>query len=306
VVVACSAGGLVLAAGALAGRWKRPQLPAAALAAAAVVPWASFAEVDVPWMALCVGGAAVANPWVAGVLLALATAVSPVALLAMPWVWRARAWPEGQRGVVALCAPTLLFVVGISVASAGAWWLGPRGLFPGIVFAPWRVFTEGLAAMPWFSLPLWLWGWLLGGAPGLLAAAPLLLAPPDLPVSVLVAVSLGLGGARAWAWARGRRRLLLLFALLIVADLARSGAAWRGRAERVRTEHGALQSLVSSLEPGDRVVAPWTWGARASVLATGKAYGLDWRTPDKAEPAWCDQGRVRVLPPDSGAPPGCG
>ena len=44
--------------------------------------------------------------------------------------------------------------------------------------------------------------------------------------------------------------------------------------------NGALGAVTVS----DTVVAPWSWGARASVRATGQPYGLRWRSVDRPPP----------------------
>jgi hypothetical protein len=82
--------------------------------------------------------------------------------------------------------------------------------------------------------------------------------------------------------------------------------AWCGlnqRGDTVGGERRVLERVIEELGEDGGLVAPWSWGARASVLATGDPYGLRWRPPegfvrDQAR-GWCGAPPIRVasLPP---------
>lgn len=257
------------------------------LAAACIaLPWAPFAEVDLPWIA-AVLGAAVGVPGSA----AVAVALSPTALLALPWA----AWHRRHLGP--LLEGTL--VVGVlTLASHGAWWWGPRGV---LTPHPWligRNLGNWLVTVPW-------WLVVTGRPPRMvgpvLAVSPLLVAPADVPTGVLVAVI-----ATAAALQPTRTRHLRALALAIVAVGA--WQATRARADRVATEHRAILTVLRRFDPGDGLVAPFTWGARAAVIATDDPYGLAWHPEgrflrDQAI-AWRHvDGTIWVLPPHAPATP---
>ena len=243
---AVAGGGLVLAA----ARGSDHPLRAAWLAAACVLPWVAFAEVDLPCLALVAGAAVTAGEAGASLLLAAAVAVSPVSLLAMPWVLVERRSPTVVVG--ALGAVMLL-----SVASGGDWWWGDRG----VLSAP-RL--PGRTAQAWLLSGTWLLG-LWSRDRRLLALLPLLLAPPDVPAWVLLGVAAGRRVPDA-PWGRGAVILAVLAGLWGLGE----------RRAHVARAHQQLSRLAAVL-PDDVVVeAPWSWGARWSVLASGEVYGRRW------------------------------
>ncbi|MBN2801164.1 MAG: hypothetical protein JXX28_18640 [Deltaproteobacteria bacterium] len=272
-VVALAAAVGVLAVGRRAG-------PKAALAwGALALPLAGAAEVDLPWVSLALWAGL--SRW-GGALSALAVAVSPASLLALPWSAR------GRREVLggALVATVLL-----SVASGGAWWWGDRGVLQGAgAWAPGR----GLEA----------WGWGLG--PGLLLALwaprrwlltlPLLLLPPDVPGWLLAGAALAEG-----AEALGRRRPAAAWVLL-AAMVAHGALGLAHTTARVAREREVISAVVRDLDGHTGLIATWSWGVRASIEATGDPYALDWRTPagvrDQAA-RWCagERSALVALPP---------
>ncbi len=278
------------AAAAVASR----RLPLLGLATVAVLlPWAPFAEVDPLWVALVV----LARAGVPAAL-ALAVAVSPVALLTVPWLVLARRSPapvlEGAAAVVLLTA-----------GSAGAWWTGPRGVLTHDTLLP------GRTAAAWGTGLPWLWGAALAVAGGpralrplaapLAALLPLLVVPPDVPAWLVGGLVVGEALAEAHARAEGRVRRLL--AAAVGAQLLLAGGLAAHRAARVREEAAVVRRVVDAWQPGDGLVAPWTWGARVAVTATGDPYGLPWHPPgrflrDQAR-QWADADvqRVHRLPP---------
>jgi len=272
-----------LAAGALvwgAGRRAEARDVSALVAAGCVLPWCAFAEVDLPWMALVLWGALAGSPAWSAALLAGAVWVSPTALLALPWV----AW---HRGGVRVLAGPLLAVAALTVGSQGEWWWGDRG----VLHAP-RLPGRTAAAFGWSGV--WALA-LLSGDRKLLGLLPLLLAPPDVPTWVLW----GVASARslpALSWGRGLALGALLLGLWGLAE----------RRSRVGSEDRVLRAVLAQLEPGDVLEAPWSWGARASVMATGDPYGARWIAVPRGvrDQQRCPAQRLVALPP--GAEPSTG
>jgi len=138
-------------------------------------------------------------------------------------------------------------------------------------------------------------------------AAPLLLAPPDTHAGLLLAASLGPPAAHGVASLRrfggwGRLVLAALLGLLCV-DAGLAVRDWHGRLDRVAEEDATVRAVLATMGPGDGLVAPWSWGVRASVIATGDPYALRWRVPGEPvhdQVKWCNHTweRVFLLPPD--------
>lgn len=243
--------------------------------AAAVLPWCSFAEVDPVWIALALG--ALRFPW----LVAPAVAVSPVALLAVPWLVL-----EERMHTRAVVSWAALAVVALTLVSGGAWWTGERGvlrveaLLPGRTALAWAVHASPLLAL----LP----GVRRHALP-LLGLAGLLLVPPDVPAWVLGSIAV------AFAAARTGRRAGLVLGVALVVGLVEYG----GRVRQVRSEQRAVEAIAALLERDDGLVAPFTWGARVAVHATGDPYGLRWHPPGRflrdQEETWCTAPPERAL-----------
>jgi len=237
---------------------------AATLAAGAfLLAWAPFAEVDLPWGAALTAGL-VAPAWAAGGLIALAVAVSPLAMVSLPWVvFERRGWKAAALGL-ALWAPVLMWCW-------GDWWSGPRG-----VLVAQSQDTVGRVLLQWIRallLPGLMAPGILGliaggrrlGISAALAGIPLFLlvrhadVPGWLPLSVVLAVAVGLG-AKRWTWARA-----WLWAPLVL----QVGAVWwqgdRRRGE-IRGENQRLTALTEAIEEGEVLVAPWSDGVRFGVL----------------------------------------
>jgi len=253
-------------------------------AVALLLPWAPFAEVDVPWIALVLAAAA-GLPGAA----AAAVAISPTALLALPWVAMRRGGPgpliEGALAVAALTA-----------LSGGGWWWGDRGVLQPRPLLIGRNLGSWLATVPWLVV---LTGSLRPLPRSLGGLAPLLLAPADVPAAPLVsiaAVAAALDHRARDDLARTARVGALVW--LVVGGVV----ATERRAERVAEEHVTILRVLRRLAPGDGLVAPFTWGARAAVIATGDPYGLPWHPPgrflrDQRAGRQHVDGVVRVLPP---------
>lgn len=245
-----------------------------------LLPWAPFAEVDVPWMAAVIASA-VGVPGAS----ALAVLVSPTALLALPWA----AWHRRHLGPLVEAAAV---VAVLTVASSGAWWWGERGVLQPHVWLPGRQFGIWLVTVPWLLV---ITGRPWRALPPLLALLPLLLAPADVPVAPLVGIVMTAAALHAPPRLRGLRAVVLagLAGLAIVAT--------QTRADRVSAEHETLLALLRRFDPGDGLVAPFTWGARAAVIATDDPYGLPWHPEggflrDQAT-AWAHvDGTIWVLP----------
>ncbi|MEM6926238.1 MAG: hypothetical protein AAF602_04885 [Myxococcota bacterium] len=253
-----------------------------------LLPWAPFAEVDVPWIALVLTAAAGAPGAAAG-----AVFLSPTALLALPWVALRR------RGVGPLVEGALAVAV-LTGLSGGDWWWGERGVLQPRSFLIGRNLGSWLATVPWLVV--------LTGRPGrwrdLVGLGPLLLAPADVPAPALVAIAVV-------STTQGRTRGSLhrvARSVAIAAVLATGLLQASLRAARVTHEHAAILEVLRSFEPGDGLVAPFTWGARASVIATGDPYGLPWHPEGRflrdQEARWAEvDGTIRVLPPQASATP---
>ncbi|HHO53572.1 MAG TPA: hypothetical protein ENK18_22545 [Deltaproteobacteria bacterium] len=241
--------------------------------------------------------------WIAAVILAavgipgaaaVGISVSPVALLALPWV-------ALERRSVGPLIEGLVVVLGLTVLSAGGWWLGERGLLRGPPPRPGRTLSAWIETLPW----LLLLALLLPGARGrrdrpalqLLVLLPLGLAPPDVPAWSLGGIVL----ARAVA-----RRGSVGARALVVGQLWLGIGGAQARSKQVRAEAEVIAHLVDTLGPDDALVAPWTWGARVSVAATKDPYGLIWRPPDgwlrDQATRWAEAAPTRAawLPPGSG------
>ncbi len=168
--------------------------------------------------------------------------------------------------------------------------LDAGALLPGRTAAAWAL------GLPWLALPL-------AGRelrPWMLALLPLWLAPPDVPTWILGAAVLGIAAGAGWV-----RQPRWAWAALIGVQLVVGVVGWGRACARVSEEQAVIGAVLAELGPEDAVVAPWTWGARASVLATGAPYGLRWRSADRLLPPqreqWCRAlpPRVLALPPQT-------
>src|SRR4029079_12109058 len=134
----------------------------------------------------------------------------------------------------------------------GAWWTGERGVLDAV-----RTVLPGRTALAWavHASPL------LVLVPGtrrpwpLLGLAAFVLLPPDVPAWVLGGVALAL---------RARTSLPVLAVALTVGVLEH-----RSRVHAVEADQHVVAAVAAALGPRDGLVAPFTWGARISVAATG-------------------------------------
>lgn len=249
-------------------------------ALASVVPWCAFAEVDLVWTALLLASLGAKTERRAAIWAALAVGTSPVALLVVPWIC-------ARRGTRSVAAGAGVAVVLLTLVTAGAWWWGPRGVLPGLILEPGRLAEAAIVGLPWALCVLW------RPRAQVLWLLPLGLAPPDIPVWIWLAFVWSMeveGGvwARRWAFAA---------ALLSLGGLHQ-------RATQVHREAVILGEVLSEMGPLDGLVAPWSWGVRASVMATGEPYALRWRTAGDSllpmqEERWCAArpSKVVSLPP---------
>lgn len=245
--------------------------PSALAAAVVVLPLAPYAEVDLVWVALLVG-ASVAPPALGAALVASAVAVSPVALLATPWLF---ATTRDARPL----AGALVAVGALTVASGGAWWAGDRGVLTAAVWMPGRSLEAWARALPWLCLPLY-----RGPVGPLVATLPLCLAPPDVPGWLVP----GLAVARQ---VRGGPALVVAQAAVAALTLASTSAT-------LRAEDRLLRRVAAEVGAGDGVVARWSDGVRISAFATGDPYALTWRPADQPvrdqADRWCAAPPARV------------
>lgn len=298
----------VLAAGGIGRRVGGSAVLPALGAAVAVWPWAPFAEVDVPWTAAVLAAVAVPTPVVAGALVAGAIALSPTAVLAVPWVAFGRWWVDG-RDPRAVGIAAVVTILALTVVTGGGWWTGERGVLAG-VSAP---SLRGLGALP--ALLVFLpWGSGTAAAKNLAWAAcvlPLLFAPPDVPAAMVLGPTIGAVAARVRAREPGGPRWRWAPLALVVGFVAFVGDRDAdGRARTVAEESRAIAEIAAALGPDDSFVGPWSWGARVAVAATRDPYGRPWA----AWPAlvrdqrvtYCGRSwaRVAVLPPGQARVPG--
>ena len=263
-----------MAAGRLGG-------PVAAVgAAAALLPWGPFAEVDPVWIAAVVLSGAGARG-----AMALGVAVSPVALLAIPWAMQ-------QRRTIGPAVEGAVAVLLLVAVSQGDWIIGERGVWSGSVIRPGRTLIAWATAAPWVPLIALL------ARPSrivaLIGLAPLILAPPDVPGwalgGIAVAVAVGEGA-------------VALGPLAVAIQLGIGAGAAADRADRVATEAAVVQRIASSLAATDGLVAPWTWGSRIAVARSGDPYGIPWHPPGRwlrdQRRTWCAAAPTRlvILPP---------
>jgi len=251
-----AAAGLCLGAGRWSGSWI-----AAAVVGAAVLPLASFAEVDVPWACAISWILASRTPWIAATWAAVAMSLSPMTLLALPWVLLQR--PDAR--LVASCALTL---AAITVIGSGDWWFGGRGVFNGPDLLPGRTAQSWLRYVPWLVLPL---AWSPALRAHALTLTPLLLAPPDVAGWLIGALGLGKLASEEPIQRRG--------ALLLVAAVAIGLYHRDSELRRVGAENNRIAELVATLGPDDGLESSWSVGVRASLLAGRGPYGLPWRKP---------------------------
>jgi hypothetical protein len=277
---------------------------AAAGTAAVLLPWAPFAEVEPLWIAAMVWAAS--GPWW---LAAVGVAFSPTALLATPWV--------GRRGVLAGMAAVAV----LTVISGGDWWYGPRGVAEAVLL-PGRTLAEWGRWLPWALLPL--------ADRRCVLLAPLLLAPPDVPAWTLMGIAWSMAqpgrrdaglyetsvaaavpaacaepGGSPGPWVPASRRHEPWVVALVLAQIViGSWQLWR-RCERVQAEDAVVDAVVARLGPEVGLIAPWTWGARIAVRASGDPYGIRWHPPGRwlrdQRTAWCADPPSVVLVVGGGA-----
>jgi hypothetical protein len=205
----------------------------------------------------------------------------------------------------------LAAVLVLAMASGGDWLVGERGVLNAPPPRPMRTAQAMAVGAPWLAVLV-----ALRGCPrplALLALLPLLLAPPDVPVVLILAAELGLRcaeqpGEGRPVWPAMARAPMWLIGTLAGGQLLLG--VWAQRIEGARVAHEArvVSAVASQLTQEDAVLAPWTWGVRISIATTGDPYGLRWRSSGVLLPrqraVWCapSAGRVAVLPPSPGAP----
>ncbi len=289
------------AAGRLAERAGGDGRAAALYAGAALVTFAPFAEVDLPWGAALAAGTAAGPLWLAGPLLALAVSISPIALIALPWAaWTrgggtragwTRGWMAAALGLV-LWAPLLVWCW-------ADWWGGPRGVLAtqppsswvrlGLQWIRQLLLPGAMAALLAGVAHAERRHWIAAGLAGL--PAFLLVRHADvpgwIPLALVAATLVGIG-ARRWPWSPA----------LLWIPLALQAAAGLWQTERryqeVRRDNDRVEALAAEAPEDAAVAASWTWGVRYGVLRTGDPY-RGWISYEDAlarPPA-----RVFVLPP---------
>ena len=253
-----SAAGLCLGA----ARWRQSWV-AALIVGAAVLPLASFAEVDVPWACAVSWILASKRRWVAAGWAAVAMSLSPLTLLALPWVLT-------QRRDGWILASSLFSVWVLTVVGSGDWWIGGRGVLHGPPLLPGRTAESWLLHAPWLALPL---AWSRALPPQILAMLPLLLAPPD--VGGWLIGALCLGGLASESTPQRSTAAAVLLATCAWGLFLRQEAL-----HQTRTENAQIAAIVEQMGPTDGLVSSWSVGVRASIRAGQGPYGLQWRKPN--------------------------
>ncbi len=254
VLAAC---GLCLGAARWADSWV-----AAAVVAAAVLPLASLAEVDVPWACAVSWILASKSRWGAGTWAGIAMSLSPLTLLALPWILlNRREW--------AIAASCLGVVAAISIYGGGDWWFGGRGVLDPPPLLPGRTLQTWLWFLPWLAVPI---AWSAPVKREGLLLLPLILAPPDVGAWLIGALFLGEWAARGWNGGG------------LGAGLLAAAALWglvlqQGEITRVRAENAQIAAVVAQMGPEHGLEASWSVGVRASILAGKGPYGLRWKKP---------------------------
>ncbi len=231
-------------------------------AAAALLPEAAFAEVDVPWTVALLA-AVTARRGVDAAWIGVAILFSPTALLGVPWVV-AVSPPEARvrRGAAALVA-----VAALSVVSGGGWWWGDRGVLAAAL-SPGKSGLRWVLAASAFAGPLATCArlrpaWAMFGV----------LAPADVPAWMLAQIAVAVDGRRpTTVRARG----------LWIASLLAAGLGLALEVRRVHEENVRIREDWAALPSGAPYVARWSDGVRAAVYATRDPYGICWHAPAQA------------------------
>ncbi len=292
---------LCAVAGSLAARQGGSAAVGALATAACLLPVAPFAEVDALWAAL-LAGAVVLPLWVAPLAVAASLAVSPLALLALPWLLLARlqracCW---RHAAIAPIVGLLLWLPLLAWCGMD-WFTGPRGVLTdavlGVSFERLGDAWLGALALPGLVAPLVL-GLGRTGRRGigllLLAILPLFLLVrfADVHAWMIAAVTLGwLAGTGTVAWPVHR-------ALLWVPLVLQLAFGWRDALTQrnlVRDSNKTIANLATQVEPGDLVVASWSWGVRYGIAHAGEPYEGGWVQATDLDPLHSQA--VWVLPP---------
>jgi hypothetical protein len=282
----------------------------ALLLGVAVLPECAFAEVDVVWFALLALAVAVNGPFRAAALAAAAVLVSPTAIAACGWVVVERLRKERPEGVAWVPVAVACTVSALLGGTQTEWWSGDRGVGtftpdPLLTWSSWlrqadvlgpAALLGVLALIPEAARKRW---------PAVLATAPLLLAPADVPAWLVPAAALAVAAGEAANTREDLRRVWLV--LLVPYTLVGLAALDRAH-DRIAADSALAAHVAAEMQPTDGLVAPWSWGVRASVQATRDAYELRWRVPGEPvrnqEWQFCQglTGRVAVLPPGERLP----
>lgn len=298
---ALAAGTLCFAAGMLAQREGGRASVASLATAACLLPVAAFGEVDALWAAL-LACAALVPAWAAVPMVAGAVAVSPLALLALPWLILAR-WQGDGGWRRAWIAPGLGLLLWLPVlAWCGAdWFAGPRGVLSDAALpVSWERLGDAwlsALALPGLAAPF-----VIGlGRSGRRGA--ILLALAILPLFLLVRFA----DVHAWmiaalvvGWLAGRGTSVwpVHRALLWVPLVLQLAFSWRDaltHRNQVRQANTTIAALAQRLEPGAVVVASWSWGVRYGLARAGEPYGGGWQQVVETDQPLPEE--LWVLPP---------
>ncbi len=271
-----AAGALVIGMGRLVGRDSARRIEVALLTAAVVLPQVAGGELDLPWIALVVWATALPAGWGVALCFGAAMAISPVAVLTLPWM----AMRASRRHLVWAVGGAVLVIIALTGLSLGDWWVGDRGVLTGGSPRPYRSLIA--------------WAEALGMGLGVIGLAtlgsrtacllPLLLAPADVPVWVMGGLFFALELTRYGT--RARRLAIAATGVALVESIG--GAVDSSR--RMEAENAALEQ-VASVVGDDGLVAAWTYGVRVSLLQADDPYGMRWITPEggvrEQQSRWC-------------------
>ncbi len=240
-------------------------------AALMLLPWAPYAEVDLPWVAAIAAAVMVGSTLSSSVLVVLAVGLSPTALLAVPWL-------AVRRRSMAPVVAAVLAVLGVMAVSRGEWWWGERGvwnatLHPGQTIENWAWMLL-LTAPAWFGnrLPRW----------ETVACLPLLLAPSDVPAWWVWGVAVAMVSVPS------PRNMGVRLAWLAAVSL---GTGFGVHGGVIRDEIRVARA-VESVELGDSLMGSWSLAVRVSLRETGDPKGLTRLSPQDWNHRGCPSGRT--------------
>lgn len=266
-----------------------------------VLPLASSAEVDIVWFAMLLY-ATVAPRWAAVLFTGWAVAISPLAVLALPWAMVIRGAVYGRRArgsAFELALGAVIGVIVLTLLSSGAWWFGDRGVLVATDAFEYREvvhrWTHGVGLTYVAVCAICLVHYSRVVVPSIwlavLLSFTMLAAPPDtagyLPLLISLALLAGFS----------RPSMRLIGAGFVVVSMLFAVGEWSRRVARVEAENTLAQHIAQRITDADGLIATWSWGVRVSWYRDGNPYGDWWRVPGstlRQQHVWCQRSFQRV------------